>query len=138
MAWISRWKDRRRDKKLTEVFRGLDFDQGFGALGLDFMNGTGVEVRDTDVLRAYDEFAMTVRQLRDRLEHLPELHPESEKTTTSNECRYWWEIANSIMAQLDVCEPHTRLTISAQLVEDRAWLLATRKHYMWHAPETEN
>lgn len=129
------WRGRRAAARIVDVARQQDLDAGFGAGMLDLMNGVGLRSTEADVVRAFDQFSATMRQLRARLTDLPELYPQDEQTTTYNELRYWREIADSITSQLDACTPGVRSTIAAQLVDDRAWLIATREHYAWRPPE---
>ena len=128
---LAAWRGRKAAARMVDVARDQDLDAGFGAGMLELMNGIGLRSTEADVVRSYDQFASTVQQLRTRLSHLPELYPRDEQTTTYNELRYWREIADSIIDQLDVCTPEVRSTIATQLVEDRAWLVATREHYAW-------
>lgn len=132
---LDAWRGRRAAARMVDVARDQDFDAGFGAGMLDLMNGVGLRSTEADVVRSFDQFSATMQQLRARLTELPELYPQDEQTTTYNELRYWREIADSITSQLDVCTPKVRSTIAAQLVDDRAWLVATREHYAWRAPE---
>jgi hypothetical protein len=132
---IDAWRGRRAAARMVDVARAQDFDAGLGAGMLELMTGVGLRSTEADVVRSYDQFSSTMHQLRARLTDLPELYPQSEQTTTYNELRYWREIADSITSQLDVCTPEVRSTIAAQLVDDRAWLIATREHYAWRAPE---
>ncbi|WP_182046643.1 hypothetical protein [Curtobacterium sp. ME26] len=129
------WRGRRAAARIVDVARQQDHDEGFGAGMLDLMSGVGLRSTEADVVRTFDQFSATMRQLRARLTDLPELYPQDEQTTTYNELRYWGEIADSITSQLDACTPGVRSTIAAQLVDDRAWLIATREHYAWCPPE---
>lgn len=129
------WRGRRAAARIVDVARQQDLEAGFGAGMLDLMSGVGLRSTEADVVRAFDQFSATMRQLRARLTELPELYPRDEQTITYNELRYWREIADSITSQLDACTPGVRSTIEAQLVDDRAWLIATREHYAWRAPE---
>lgn len=118
-----------RSQELADFTRSLPFDSGFNAAALEVMDGTGVTVQESDVVRGYDEFATTLHQLHDRLDSLPALAGD-ERTTMQNELRYWGGFADALTRQLGVCTPELRATIAAQLDLDRQWLTTTEKHYM--------
>jgi hypothetical protein len=122
-------KVQHKAQQLADFTRSLPFDAGFGATALEVMDGTGVTVNESDVVRGYDEFATTLHHLHARLDSLPVLVGD-ERTTTRNELRYWGEIADALSRQLDVCTPELHATIAAQLGPDRQWLTVTEKHYL--------
>ncbi|MGA1813691.1 hypothetical protein VH571_15020 [Frondihabitans sp. 4ASC-45] len=116
-------------QQIADFTRSLPFDAGFGATVSDVVEGAGVTVQESDVVRGYDGFATTLHQLHHRLNSLPVLVGD-DRTTTRNELRCWGEIAEALTRQLGVCAPELQATIAAQLDLERQWLTTTEKHYL--------
>jgi hypothetical protein len=106
----------------------MDFDEGFGAVTLDLTDGSSASVTEADIMRGYDEFAVALDQLHERLDSRPELRGDG-RTATRSELRYWHEVGALIRRHLGVCTPTISKTVEAELGTDQAWLDRTRRHY---------